>query len=146
MKTSALFLLVFLFCVPSALIADEYYTWTDENGVTHITNTPHPSAAGDKKVTTKTFEENTTASRPEDKPETYQQKIDRIKEEMEEQKRQNKEESEDRMKKWKKKRCADARLSEKLYRHRYINARNTDTRLFYKRELERIESICEGVD
>ena len=51
MKTVKIIFFIFLYICPFSAYAEKIYTWTDKDGVVHITNTPPPAHEENVKIT-----------------------------------------------------------------------------------------------
>jgi Skp family chaperone for outer membrane proteins len=135
-----------LLCFSSGSWAEEYYTWTDDDGNVHMSN--NPSDVPTKKTIKKhAFDEAPPEQRKAERREQdYKNQMDSVKSDYERQREQARYEAEKREKAWNKERCESARRSEKLYRHNWINAKTDRSRMYWKRELDEIEATCKKAD
>lgn len=139
--------IIFIFCVlvffAGGARAGEYYTWTDEDGVVHMSNTPVAEPAKKAPIKKHAFDEASPAARAQDKREQdhkykragvqadYQRRLDEIRED-----------SAKREREYNAQRCTDARKREREYRYNWRNAQTQSDTDYWKRRLDEIEETC----
>jgi len=135
-----LFLIAFL---AGTAAAEEFFTWTDEDGVVHMGNAPTETPSKKTKVKSYDYQDGTPQQRQAEKNiQDYKYKSANAAHERDRRLDQAREDYALRDKARKKERCAEARTSEKQYRYEYRNARTDRAQMFWKSKLDQIEEIC----
>lgn len=126
--------------------AEEYFTWTDEDGVAHIGNAPvEPPQKG--KVNVREYQESTPEQRDHERQvQERKYRAQNARSERAQERERDREESRReaaiRKKEWYAERCENARKNEKTYRNEWRNARSQYMTDYWKRQLDDIEDIC----
>lgn len=136
-----------LLCFSSASWAEEYYTWTDKDGNTHISNTPVSEPPKKSVIKKHSFDEASPEERKaERRVQDYKYKMYNKQSDLERQIEQDREDAEKREQSRNRERCEEARKSEREYRNKWINAKGDHNRNFWKRRVDEIESICKKAE
>jgi len=134
-----------LVCFYSGSWAEEYYTWTDDDGGVHMSN--NPADVPVKKIKKHNYPEQGRMERAADnRAGDYKRKSDDIEYERQHREDQARYDAAKREKAWNKERCEEARKSERRYRHEWINAKSDSNRDYWKSKVDEVDSLCKKAD
>lgn len=147
MKRLFLLMIMAAFILSSGFVrAEEYYSWTDENGNVHMGNAPSEAPKTGAKVKKYEYNEAPPEQRKVEKRRTdYNARVDEANRRREDARRDAEYRAAQREKEYYKSRCENARLSESRYRYNWRNARTDRETMYWKEKLDEIELICSKV-